>query len=228
MSYPPVTMKKFAFIALSAALLATPLLTEEHAPSSVSPSEATDRLKKGNAEFVAGHPRGQDLLSQVKATASGQHPWAAVLSCMDSRVPPELVFQQGIGDLFSVRVAGNVADVDDLGSLEYAAKAVGVRLLVVMGHTECGAVKGAIDDVKLGNLTELLAKIRTAMSAAGAPGTSKDAAYVDRIAEANVRQTMREIREKSPVIKELLDSGKTGLVGAMYDVQTGKVKILAD
>jgi carbonic anhydrase len=147
---------------------------------------------------------------------------------MDSRVPPELVFQQGIGDLFSVRVAGNVVDVDDLGSLEYAAKAVGVRLLVVMGHTDCGAVKGAIDDVKLGNLTELLLKIRQAVVAAGAPGSSKDSAYVDKVAEANVRISMKEIREKSPVIKELLDSGKAGLVGAMYDVKSGKVTFLAD
>jgi carbonic anhydrase len=204
------------------------LLSEEHAASSVAPSEALDRLKKGNADFLAAKPRGQNLLSQVKATAGGQSPWVAVLSCMDSRVPPELVFQQGIGDLFSVRVAGNVVDVDDLGSLEYAAKAVGVRLLVVMGHTECGAVKGAIDDVKLGNLTELLLKIRQAVVAAGAPGSSKDSAYVDKVAEANVRISMKEIREKSPVIKELLDSGKAGLVGAMYDVKSGKVTYLAD
>jgi carbonic anhydrase len=146
---------------------------------------------------------------------------------MDSRVPPELVFQQGIGDVFSVRVAGNVIDVDDLGSLEYATKAVGVRLVVVMGHTECGAVKGAIDDVKLGNLTELLLKIRQAVTASG-PGSSKDAAYVDKIAEANVRLSMKEIREKSPTIKELLDSHKAGLVGAMYDVRTGKVSFMAD
>lgn len=213
--------------ALSAVLVALPLLAEEHASSSVSPTEALDRLKKGSADFLAGKPRGQDLLSQVKATAGGQSPWVAVLSCMDSRVPPELVFQQGIGDLFSVRVAGNVIDVDDLGSLEYATKAVGVRLIVVMGHTECGAVKGAIDDVKLGNLTELLVKIRQAVTASG-PGSSKDSAYVDKVAQANVRLSMREIREKSPTIKELLDSGKTGLVGAMYDVKSGKVTFLAD
>jgi len=200
---------------------------EEHAASAVSPSEALDRLKKGNADFLAGKARGQNLLSQVKATAGGQSPWVAILSCMDSRVPPELVFQQGIGDVFSVRVAGNVIDVDDLGSLEYATKAVGVRLVVVMGHTECGAVKGAIDDVKLGNLTELLLKIRQAVTASG-PGSSKDAAYVDKIAEANVRLSMKEIREKSPTIKELLDSHKAALVGAMYDVRTGRVSFMAD
>jgi carbonic anhydrase len=214
--------------ALSIALIAFPLLAEEHAQSSVAPNEALARLKKGNSEFLAGSARTQNLLSQVKATAGGQSPWVAILSCMDSRVPPELVFQQGIGDVFSVRVAGNVIDTDDLGSLEYATKAVGVRLIVVMGHTECGAVKGAIDDVKLGNLTELLSKIRQAAASAGAPGTSKDAAYVDKIAEANVRLSMRELREKSPVMKELIDSGKTGLVGAMYDVKTGKVAFLAD
>jgi carbonic anhydrase len=222
-------MKKMTRVAaLSAVLLALPLLAEEHAASAVSPTEALERLKKGNADFLAGKPRAQNLLSQVKATAGGQSPWVAVLSCMDSRVPPELVFQQGIGDVFSCRVAGNVIDVDGLGSLEYATKAVGVRLIVVMGHTECGAVKGAIDDVRLGNLTELLSKIRQVIASAGAPGSSKDSAYVDKIAEANVRLSMKEIREKSPVIKELLDSGKAGLVGAMYDVRTGKVTFLAD
>jgi carbonic anhydrase len=222
-------MKNTARIAaLSVALVALPLLAEEHASSSVAPMEALDRLKTGNADFLAGKTRTQNLLSQVKATAGGQSPWVAILSCMDSRVPPELVFQKGIGDVFSVRVAGNVVDIDDLGSLEYATKAVGVRLVVVMGHTECGAVKGAIDDVKLGNLTELLAKIHMAVSSAGAPGSSKDSAYVDRVAEANVRHTMQDIRTKSPVIKELLDSKQAGLVGAMYDVKTGKVAFLAD
>jgi len=220
--------KTLRVAALFGVLLALPLLADEHAASSVAPTEALERLRRGNADFLAGKPRGQNLLSQVKATAAGQSPWVAVLSCMDSRVPPELVFQQGIGDLFSVRVAGNVVDVDDLGSLEYAAKVVGVRLLVVMGHTECGAVKGAIDDVKLGNLTELLSKIRQAVAGAGAPGSSKDAAYVDKIAEANVRLSMKDIREKSPTIKELLDANKVGLVGAMYDVRTGKVAFLAD
>jgi carbonic anhydrase len=146
---------------------------------------------------------------------------------MDSRAPVELVFDQTIGSLFAIRVAGNVSNVDNLGSLEYAAKVIGVKVLVVLGHTSCGAIKGAVDDVKLGNLTELLAKIKPAISAAG-PGTSKDNAYVDKVAERNVRQVMKEIREKSPVLKEMLDSGSLGLVGAMYDLGTGAVTFYAD
>jgi carbonic anhydrase len=222
-------MRRLPLVALAVLGLAfvLPAAAEEHHASSVTPAQALDRLKKGNAEFVAGKARTQNLLAQVKATAPGQSPWAAVLSCMDSRAPIELVSQQGIGDLFSLRVAGNVIDADDLGGLEYAVKAVGVKLVVVMGHTECGAVKGAIDDVKLGNLTELLAKIKPAVAASG-PGTSKDAAYVDKVAEANVRQSMKEIREKSPVLKEMFDSGQAGLAGAMYDVRTGKVTFMAD
>ncbi len=210
---------------VAAAAIATAASTKESL-AAMKPAEALDLLKQGNGRFLAGAaPR--DLKAQVKATASGQYPFAAVLSCMDSRVPPEIVFDQGIGDLFVVRVAGNVADTDDLGSLEYATKVVGSKLILVMGHTSCGAVKGAIDDVKLGNLTFLLEKIRPAVTASG-PGTIKDHAYVDRVAEANVRQTIREIREKSPIIRELADSGKMGLAGAMYDVATGKVTFLAD
>ena len=212
-------------VMVAAAAIATAASTKESL-AAMKPAEALEQLKQGNGRFLAGAaPR--DLRAQVKATASGQYPFAAVLSCMDSRVPPEIVFDQGIGDLFVVRVAGNVADTDDLGSLEYATKVVGSKLILVMGHTSCGAVKGAIDDVKLGNLTFLLEKIHPAVKAAG-PGTTKDHAYVDRVAEANVRQTIREIREKSPIIRELADSGKIGLGGAMYDVATGKVTFLAD
>jgi carbonic anhydrase len=209
------------------AALSVPSFAEEHHASSVTPQQGLERLKKGNADFLAAKPRSQNLLAQVKETAPGQSPWAAILSCMDSRAPVELLFQQGIGDLFSLRVAGNVIDTDDLAGFEYAIKVVGVKLIVVMGHTECGAVKGAIDDVKLGNLTELLAKIKPAVTASG-PGGSKDSAYVDKVAEANVRQSMKEIREKSPVIKEMIASGQAGLVGAMYDVRTGKVTFMAD
>jgi carbonic anhydrase len=216
-----------ASIAVLGIAASLPAVAEEHHASNVTPAQALDRLKKGNADFVAGKPRTQNLMAQVKATAGGQSPWGAVLSCMDSRAPIELVFQQGIGDLFSLRVAGNVIDTDDLGGFEYAAKAVGVKLLVVMGHTECGAVKGAIDDVKLGNLTDLLGKIRPVLATVGA-GTSKDSAYVDKVSEANVRQSMRELREKSPVLKEMIDSGQAGLAGAMYDVRTGKVTFMTD
>jgi carbonic anhydrase len=213
-------------VMVAAAAIATAASTKESL-AAMKPAEALEKLKQGNGRFVSGAAGPRDLKAQVKATASGQYPFAAVLSCMDSRVPPEIVFDQGIGDLFVLRVAGNVVDTDGLGSLEYATKVVGSKLILVMGHTSCGAVKGAIDDVKLGNLTFLLEKIRPVIAASG-PGTSNDAAYVDKAAQANVRQTIREIREKSPIIRELADSGKIGLAGAMYDLATGKVTFLAD
>jgi carbonic anhydrase len=211
---------------VAASAVAAPVPTKESL-ASMKPADALEKLKQGNGRFVSGAAAPRDLKAQVKATAPGQYPYAAVLSCMDSRVPPEIVFDQGIGDLFVLRVAGNVVDTDDLGSLEYATKVVGSKLILVMGHTSCGAVKGAIDDVKLGNLTFLLEKIRPVVKASG-PGDAHDAAYVDKVAEANVRQTIREIREKSPTIRELADSGKIGIAGAMYDLSIGKVTFLAD
>jgi carbonic anhydrase len=196
--------------------------------AATTPGAARERLKEGNARIVAGKRAPRDLRSQVKATAEGQYPFAAILSCMDSRTSAELVFDQGIGDIFSVRVAGNIVDEDDLGSLEYAAKVAGARLLVVLGHTSCGAVHGAVDDVRLGNLTLLLEKIRPAIEAAGPRASSKEHAYLDRVAELNVRESMKEIRTKSLVLRELLDSGKIGLAGGMYDVATGRVVFFAD
>lgn len=193
----------------------------------MTPQEALERLKEGNRRFVAGNPNSRDLRAEVLATATGQYPFAAVFSCMDSRVPAEIVLDQGIGDLFSVRIAGNVADTDDLGSLEFAIEVVGSSLILVMGHTNCGAVRGAIEGVKLGNLTALLDKIQPSIRAAG-PGTVDDADYVDRVSENNVRQTMRDIREKSAILRGRIDSGKVGLAGALYDVRTGKVKFLSE
>jgi carbonic anhydrase len=145
---------------------------------------------------------------------------------MDSRVTPEVTFDCGLGDIFGLREAGNVVDVDTLGGLEYAAKVVGVKMIVVVGHSHCGAVKGAIDGVQLGNLTELLKKIQPAMTPPVPAGKSKDDAYVQKVAEANVRLQMKEIQDKSPVIKELVQSGKLGIAGAMYDIETGKVTFL--
>ncbi|PYQ65461.1 MAG: carbonic anhydrase [Acidobacteria bacterium] len=190
--------------------------------SAMTPARALDALKEGNKRFRAGTSVQKNLLTKVKATAAGQYPFAVVLSCMDSRVPVETIFDQSFGDLFSIRVAGNVVNVDNLGSLEYATKVIGVKLIVVLGHTSCGAIKGAIDNVKLGNLTELVAKIQPAIAASGS-GTSKDHAYVDKVGEENVRLAMKEIREKSPVVKELLDSGAVRMVGGMYDLETGAV-----
>jgi len=193
----------------------------------MTPVSALEKLKKGNTRFVEKNMRSREWLAKVSATAAGQYPFAVVLACMDSRAPIEIIFDQGIGDVFGIRIAGNIVNEDVLGSMEYATKVVGSKLLVVLGHTSCGAVKGSIDDAKLGNLTELLAKIRPAVSASG-PGSSKDEAYVTKVAEANVRQAMKEIREKSPTIKAQLDAGTVGLVGSMYDVSTGKVTFLPD
>ncbi len=194
--------------------------------AATTPQKALQELKAGNARFVAGEPLARNLPSEVKATASGQYPYAVILSCLDSRQPIEIVFDQGVGDVFSARVAGNVLNDDILGSMEFACKAAGAKLIVVTGHTNCGAIKGAVDNVELGNLTGLLAKIQPAMAEVPEDGKSRDSknsAFVDHVSESNVRQVMKEIRERSPVLREMLDKGEIGLVGGMYDLSTGVV-----
>jgi carbonic anhydrase len=220
-------MKQILSLLLVAAAASAQVQTKE-SQAAMTPAAALAHLRDGNGRFLSGARQPRDLRAQVKATAAGQYPYAAVVSCMDSRAPAELVFDQGIGDIFSIRVAGNVVDQDDLGSLEYAAKVAGAKLVVVMGHTGCGAIKGAIDDVQMGNLTFLLEKIRPAIDASGPRGSSKDHAYVDRVAERNVRQTMKEIRDRSSILRPALDSGRVGLAGAMYELETGKATFLAD
>ena len=204
-----------------------PAIQTAESLTAMTPASALEKLKKGNARFVEKNMRSRDWLAKVSTTAGGQYPFATILACMDSRAPIEIIFDQGIGDVFGIRIAGNIVNEDVLGSMEYATKVVGSKLLVVLGHTSCGAVKGAIDDAKLGNLTELLAKVRPAVLASG-PGSSKDDAFVTKVAQANVSQAMKEIREKSPTIKAQLDAGTVGLVGAIYDVSTGKVTFLPD
>jgi carbonic anhydrase len=206
----------------------TPSVQTRASQAAMTPASALSALREGNVRFVEGRGIRRDLPAKVAATAAGQYPFAAVLSCMDSRAPAEILFDQAIGDLFSLRVAGNVVSPDFLGSLEYAAKVSGAKLIVVLGHTNCGAVKGAIDGVELGNLTGLLAKIQPAIGAAGPKGSSKDEAYVTRVAEANVRQAIREIREQSPILKGMIDSGVLELVGGIYDVRTGRVTFETD
>ena len=193
----------------------------------MTPESALAELKAGNARFVSGHPLNRNNLEDVKTTASGQYPIAVVLSCLDSRKPIEIVLDQGIGDIFSARIAGNVVNDDILGSMEFACKVSGSKLIVVMGHSNCGAVKGAIDNVELGNLTGLLDKIKPAINDVpddGQPRTSKNPEFVDKVAEANVRLVMKQIPERSPILKEMIDSGQIGLVGGMYDLSTGKVR----
>jgi carbonic anhydrase len=225
---------RFAAAALAACLSGSAALALAQQPkpevqtpesqAAMTPAQALARLQEGNARFAANAPKQRDWSAKVAATAAGQYPFAAVLACMDSRAPIEIVFDQGLGDVFGVRVAGNVVNDDELGSLEYAAK-VGAKLLVVLGHTRCGAVKGAIDGVQLGNLTGLLAKIQPAVTAAKCSDPKSDAC-VTSVAEQNVRESMREIRARSPYLAKYLDEGKLQLVGAMYDVDTGQVTFL--
>jgi carbonic anhydrase len=194
--------------------------------TAMTPQSALAELKTGNARFVAGHPLVRNQSADVKATASGQYPFAVVLSCLDSRQPIEIVLDQGIGDIFSARVAGNVLNDDILGSLEFACKVSGAKLIAVIGHSNCGAIKGAVDGVDLGNLTGLLGKIQPAIGQVPAefqPRTSKNHEFVDKVSEANVRLVMQQIRERSPILREMLDSGQIGLVGGMYDLSTGEV-----
>jgi carbonic anhydrase len=194
--------------------------------AAMTPQSALAELKAGNARFVAGHPLARNLPADVKATTAGQYPFAVVLSCLDSRQPIEIVLDQGIGNIFSARVAGNVLNDDILGSLEFACKASGAKLIAVIGHSNCGAIKGAVDGVELGNLTGLLARIQPALGQVPAdvqPRNSKNPEFVDKVAEANVRLVMQQIRERSPILREMLDKGQIGLVGGMYDLSTGEV-----
>jgi carbonic anhydrase len=201
-----------------------PAVETSASQAAMTPAAALERLKAGNARFVSNATKRRDWSAKVAATASGQYPFAAILGCMDSRVPVETVFDQGLGDVFTVRVAGNVVNDDELGSLEYAVS-VGTKLIVVMGHTSCGAVKGAIDGAKLGHLTALLAKIRPAVDEARCTD-AKDAGCVNAVAEKNVVHAVKEIRERSPYLAKALDEGTIGLIGAMYDLGTGKVTFL--
>ena len=205
---------------------ATAVPTTKQVQSAMTPHQALAELKAGNERFVSGHPLHRNFSADVKATASGQYPFAVVLSCLDSRQPIEIVLDQGIGDIFSARVAGNVLDNDILGSLEFACKVTGSKLIAVIGHSNCGAIKGAIDDVQLGNLTGLLNKIKPAMDAVPAdvqPRTTKNEAFVNDVAESNVKLVMQQIRERSPVLSDMLDQGEISLVGGMYGLSTGKV-----
>jgi len=195
----------------------------------MTPQKALEILKSGNARFVAGKTTHRNLPAQVRATASGQNPFGAIVSCMDSRVPVELVFDLTVGDAFSLRVAGNVINPDILGSLEYATKVAGAKIIVVLGHTRCGAVRSAIDGIQLGNLTGILARIvRTPAPTVAETNPSRDQADADRVTEQNVRNSMRDLREKSPVLKDLLDSGAVHLVGGIYEVETGKATFFED
>ena len=199
----------------------------------VTPGVALQILREGNARFVSGDIANHDVHEAIRLTADGQTPFAAVVSCVDSRVPVETIFDLTIGHTFSARVAGNVVSPDILGSLEFAAAVAGSRLILILGHTGCGAVKGACDGVEMGNLTGLLDKIQPAVQAVSAGRTpaagakpSADGGFVDAVAAANVQHTMAALLEQSPILRDLVDAQTVGLVGAMYDVRTGVVSYL--
>ncbi len=201
--------------------------TTKECQSAVTPEQVLERFKHGNQRFASGHGTQRNYAQQVRDTAKGQYPLGSVVSCIDSRAPAEIVLDQGIGDIFNARVAGNIVNEDILGSLEFASKVAGAKLIVVMGHTSCGAVKGACDNVQLGNLTGLLAKIQPAVAAVpndGKDRSSKNYEFVEMVAEQNVRQNVQLIRDRSPILKEMEDKGEIKIVGAMYDVASGSVE----
>ncbi|MBD0831457.1 carbonic anhydrase family protein [Aestuariibaculum sediminum] len=196
--------------------------------ATMTPEKSLQFLKEGNKRFQNNLKANRNLLEQVNDTSDGQFPFATILSCIDSRVSAELVFDQGLGDIFSVRIAGNFVNEDILGSMEFACKLAGTKLIVVLGHTSCGAVKGACDDAKLGNLTGMLAKIKPAVESVTEPSdaslrNSKNVEFVDHVSQKNVELTINRIRKESPVLKEMEDNGDIKIVGAMYDINDGSV-----
>jgi carbonic anhydrase len=197
----------------------------------LTPLGALNLLKEGNKRFVNNLKINRNLLQQVNDTADGQYPFAFILSCIDSRTSAELIFDQGLGDIFSCRIAGNILNDDIVGSMEFACKIAGSKIVIVLGHTKCGAVKGACDDVKLGNLTGLLQKLKPAVKAAAESRQERSfdiAALVEDAARFNVMQTINEIPDRSPILSDLIEEGKIILVGAMYNVETGLVEFYED
>jgi carbonic anhydrase len=196
--------------------------------AAMTPQQVVAALKAGNERFANGTGSKFNYSVQMRETAAGQFPKAVVLSCLDSRVPPEVVFDQGIGDIFVGRIAGNFENTDMLGSMEFATAAAGAKAIVVLGHTACGAVMGAVDDVKLGNLTETLANIRPAVDAAKAIGTggdvtSKNTKFVDLVTVENVKITMSNITQRSEILRDRVAKGELVIIGGVYDLRTGRI-----
>ena len=196
--------------------------------ASMTPEKALDFLQEGNIRFQNNLKANRNLLEQVNDTSDGQFPFATILSCIDSRVSAELVFDQGLGDIFSVRIAGNFVNEDILGSMEFACKLAGTKVIVVLGHTACGAIKGACDDAKLGNLTALINKIKPAVEAVTEPTdsnlrNSSNIDFVNNVSDKNVHMTIDNIRTQSPVLKEMEDEGAIKIIGAMYNIKDGSV-----
>jgi carbonic anhydrase len=199
--------------------------------NAITPSMALDLLKEGNKRFVNNLKVNRNLLQQANETSDGQHPFAVILSCIDSRTSAELIFDQGLGDVFSIRIAGNIINEDILGSMEFGCKVAGSKIIVVLGHTKCGAVKGACDHVEMGNLTALLSKIQPAVydeKTVTENRNSGNTEFVEKVAGINVKRTVHAIMERSPILKEMIESGSIGIVGGTHDISTGEVHFYVD
>ncbi|MBS1533937.1 MAG: carbonic anhydrase family protein [Flavobacteriaceae bacterium] len=199
--------------------------------ASITPRKALEILREGNNRFINNLKAHRDLLEQVNETRDGQWPFATILSCIDSRTSAELIFDQGLGDVFSVRIAGNIVNTDILGSMEFACKVAGSKLIVVLGHSKCGAVKGACDHVEMGNLTELLSKIQPAVyqeTSTTSDRNASNAVFVENVAEINVKRSVKNIIERSNVLEQMLQNGQIGIVGAMHNIETGEVTFYDD
>lgn len=199
--------------------------------TAITPSMALELLKDGNRRFVSNLKVNRNLLQQANETSDGQHPFAVILSCIDSRTSAELIFDQGLGDIFSVRIAGNIINEDILGSMEFGCKVAGSKIIVVLGHTKCGAVKGACDHVEMGNLTALLTKIRPAVDDETITKENRNSSnpeFVENVSTINVKRTVKSIMERSPILKEMIESGEIGIVGGIHDISTGEVTFFTE
>lgn len=197
----------------------------------ISPSTALELLKEGNKRFVSNLKINRNLLQQANETSDGQHPFAVILSCIDSRTSAELIFDQGLGDIFSIRIAGNILNEDILGSMEFGCKVAGSKIIVVLGHTKCGAVKGACDHVEMGNLTSLLTKIRPAVDDEDTEKENRNSGnsvFVEKVSTINVKRTVKAIMERSPILKEMIETGQIGIVGGTHNITTGEVEFYED
>jgi len=196
-----------------------------------TPTMALDILKKGNDRFINNLKANRNLLQQANETSEGQHPFAVILSCIDSRTSAELIFDQGLGDVFSVRIAGNIINEDILGSMEFGCKVAGSKIIVVLGHTKCGAIKGACDHLEMGNLTALLSKIRPAVDDETTTIENRNSSnneFVEKVATINVYRTVKAIMERSPILKEMIEKGELGIVGGIHNITTGEVEFYSD
>lgn len=197
----------------------------------LTPRMALNILKEGNERFIKNLKQQRNLLEQVNDTREGQWPFATILSCIDSRTSAELIFDQGLGDIFSVRIAGNIVNTDILGSMEFACKVAGSKLIVVLGHSKCGAIKGACDHVEMGNLTELLSKIQPAVyqeKQTTKDRSSSNHAFVENVAEINMKRSVKSIIERSYILEQMVENGEIGIIGAMYNIETGVVEFFND